>query len=759
MKHNYPIIIPLLIICCVLVSCEKVTPKEEPSNPNENLTNPNSPTEDPSNTVPTKVYPTAYFTFDGTLDDISGNDYYGYGAPEPLFVEGMISGTKALSFTKTGKQAFVIGDGIIDTHSMTVSFWAKDISEGDIFYLTSSNVDYGNKMMSLTFRDGHLKYVVKRNNNYYSNSYNSTGNFSHKPINDGMWHHIALVSDYYSLSYGNVTTSLYVDGTIMDTVTEAINMFDEKESNHCHYETGTKFVLGGENVPMMKIACLRMYADNQLNDNQIKSIYNNELNGIIEKGESIKKPTSTVDIKSGLSAFFSFDGVFHDLSGNDHFGYGIPVPSFTGGLTSDKKALSFTKTGKEAFIIGEGIIDTRSMTVCFWVKNISEGDIFYLTSTNKDYGEKMMSLTYRDGHLKYVVKRNNNYYTNQFNALGNFTHKAIDDGKWHHIALISDYNNLAYALSTTSLYIDGRIMDTVTENINPFDENESNHCHYGSGSKFILGGNNVPTMQVACLRMYDSVQLNGEQIMKIYENELNGIIEKPNHVNNPVKSININSGLTAYFPFDGNLNDVSGNDYYGYGNPEPSYTTGLTSSSKALSFTKAGEESFVIGNGLIDTKSMTISFWLKDISDGNIFYVTSSSKGNGGEEMMTLKCKDGFLKYIVCRYYNHYNSDASRCFIHRDICDGEWHHIALTSNYGQNGISVSTTKLYVDGRIMDTVTESFSEGAYDNRHFGTGTKFILGGKDVPTMKVAHLRVYDSRELNDNEIMSLYKDKH
>lgn len=235
--------------------------------------------------------------------------------------------------------------------------------------------------------------------------------------------------------------------------------------------------------------------------------------------------------------------------------------------------------------------------------------------------------------------------------------------------------------------------------------------------------------------------------------------DEPNQTETPSNGNTVTKvDPTAYFPFNGDFDDISGNDYYGYGNPEPSFTTGLTSSSKALSFTKTGEESFVVGTGLIDTKSMTISFWVRDISDGSIFYVTSSSKGNGGEEMMTLKCHGGFLKYIVCRHYNHYESDKTRCFIHSPINDGDWHHIALTSNHDPSGISVSTTKLYVDGRIMDTVTERFSEGAYDNKHFGTGTKFILGGSGVPSMQIAHLRVYNTRELNSDEIMSIYKAK-
>jgi len=228
--------------------------------------------------------------------------------------------------------------------------------------------------------------------------------------------------------------------------------------------------------------------------------------------------TSPADIvlPLGLLAYFPFNGNFNDISGNEVYGYGSPEPTFTDGVVEGAKAISFSKTAGSAFVVNDGLVDSKSMTVSFWAKNISEGDIFYVTSSNKnDGGEEMMSLTYRDGHLKYVVSRYNNHY--QFDKTGNFTHKSIEDGKWHHIALVSDYNKLNYSAVTTLLYIDGRIMDTVTEDINYFSEAEPNHAHYGTGTKFIMGGPKTPAMQIANLRVYDAKQLSADEIKTIFE--------------------------------------------------------------------------------------------------------------------------------------------------------------------------------------------------------------------------------------------------
>ncbi|MDE5871432.1 MAG: LamG domain-containing protein, partial [Muribaculaceae bacterium] len=436
--------------------------------------------------------------------------------PVPSFTEGVTGGNKALSFTKRGQEAFVVGDGIVDSRSMTLSFWIKDISEGEIFHLTSSNSNSGsNKMMRLVYRDGHLKYVVSRSNNVNS-SFNSTGNFMHMCIDDGGWHHVAIVSDYNTLKSGAVTTSLYVDGHIMDTVTEELSTYNESQETSSNFGTGTKFVLGGENTPSMKVACLRMYGETQLDRNQVAGIYNKEINGVIDQPENVKKPSSSANVKTGLTAYFTFNGNFDDISGNDYYGYGSPAPSFTEGIKVRTKALAFTKTGKEAFIVSEGVIDTRSMTVSFWIKDVSEGDVFHLTSSNSNSGSnKMMRLVYRDGHLKYVVSRSNNV-NSSFNSTGNFMHMSIDDGEWHHVAIVSDYNTLKSGAMTTSLYVDGHIMDTITEELSTYNESQASSAHFGTGTKFVLGGDNASSMKVACLRMYDSRQLTEVDVMSLY---------------------------------------------------------------------------------------------------------------------------------------------------------------------------------------------------------------------------------------------------
>ena len=265
------ILLGLLSLLCILPSCDLI--KEELGlDTGKNEEDKEQEEETPQINVNVSKEPCAYFTFDGHYKDLSGNDKYAYGNPEPTFITGPKSGTKALSFSRSNGSTVVVNDGLIDTSSMTVSFWAKDIDEGNIFWVTSSNKSQGSTaMMCLSYTKGHLRYVMNRSNNYWQ--WDDIGHFTHKSINDGEWHHIVLVSDYNRLKTNYVTTTLYIDGVLMDTVTEEYGAYNEDNANDRHFGTGTKFMIGGTNTPNMKIANLRVYDEWQMPADEIKKLY------------------------------------------------------------------------------------------------------------------------------------------------------------------------------------------------------------------------------------------------------------------------------------------------------------------------------------------------------------------------------------------------------------------------------------------------------------------------------------------------------
>lgn len=240
-----------------------------------------------------------------------------------------------------------------------------------------------------------------------------------------------------------------------------------------------------------------------------------------QKNISITAQPYTLVVTQGLYTYYKFDGDFNDATENAINGFGNNSPSFVEGIGKNSQAVKFSLTDNSSFIVPKPITDSRTLTVSFWGKDFSDGNIFYLVSSNNN--ASMFTFTMSQGSLKFLVTRYNNEY--QYSDKPAFTHPTITDGKWHHIALVSDFNNIEYATTTTSLYADGALVDTVTEYVNPFEEGTPSQASYGTGIKFIMGGNvtigrktiNGTNMSIDNFRVYNTRCLTANEIQKIYD--------------------------------------------------------------------------------------------------------------------------------------------------------------------------------------------------------------------------------------------------
>lgn len=234
-----------------------------------------------------------------------------------------------------------------------------------------------------------------------------------------------------------------------------------------------------------------------------------------------QKDSSSLVVGQGLYAYYKFDGDFNDATENAINGFGNNSPSFVEGIGEGSQAVKFSLSDNSSFIVPKPITDSRTLTVSFWGKDFSDGNIFYLVSSHDN--ASMFTFTMSNGSLKFVTTRYNNYYN--YDGETAFTHPTITDGKWHHIALVSDFNNIEYATTTTSLYVDGVLVDTVTAYANPFEEGTPSQASYGTGIKFIMGGNvtigrktiNGTNMSIDNFRVYNTRCLTANEIQKIYD--------------------------------------------------------------------------------------------------------------------------------------------------------------------------------------------------------------------------------------------------
>lgn len=228
-------------------------------------------------------------------------------------------------------------------------------------------------------------------------------------------------------------------------------------------------------------------------------------------------------------------------------------------------------------------------------------------------------------------------------------------------------------------------------------------------------------------------------------------------------SLIVGQGLYTYYKFDGDFNDATENAINGFGNNSPSFVEGIGEGSQAVKFSLTDNSSFIVPKPITDSRTLTISFWGKDFSDGNIFYLVSS---HDNASMFTFTMSNGSLKFVTTRYYNEYKYSNKPTFTHPTITDGKWHHIALVSDFNVTENSKTTTLLYVDGIFVDTVTEDvnpFEEGTPSQASYGTGIKFIMGGNvtierktvNGTNMSIDNFRVYNTRCLSANEIKQIY----
>lgn len=219
----------------------------------------------------------------------------------------------------------------------------------------------------------------------------------------------------------------------------------------------------------------------------------------------------------------------------------------------------------------------------------------------------------------------------------------------------------------------------------------------------------------------------------------------------------VSQGLYPYYKFDGDYNDATGNIQGGFSNA--AFVEGVSSNSKAIKLNKVEKTSFTVPYPIIDSEQFTVSFWGKDFEDGNIFYMLSSYQ----EQMFSLSMSGGKLKYITIARNLAVYYDQMPTFNHPSLSDGKWHHIVLVFDYSKTASYRLTTKLYIDGNMVDVVTEDNYE---INTSLGKGTKFVLGGEinlkytklPATNLTIDNFRVYSTRRLSDSEIKQIYEAK-
>ena len=207
-------------------------------------------------------------------------------------------------------------------------------------------------------------------------------------------------------------------------------------------------------------------------------------------------------------------------------------------------------------------------------------------------------------------------------------------------------------------------------------------------------------------------------------------------------SADINSGLVAYYAFEGNANDSSGNGNHGRANDNVAYTSGKFGSSASFN----GVNNYIVvphSNSLNLTSQLSLSFWFKGGGAQISYFIR---KWNSGTDITwQADLATGGIGSGIDFYVSENGTSSDRVYIRQvgqTYQDNQWHHYSATFEAG------SSINLYIDSLLVGTI-----EGNISNvQSIFSNTSNLTIGEYAGQMD--EVRIYN-RVLSEPEIQELY----
>lgn len=205
------------------------------------------------------------------------------------------------------------------------------------------------------------------------------------------------------------------------------------------------------------------------------------------------------------------------------------------------------------------------------------------------------------------------------------------------------------------------------------------------------------------------------------------------------------TGLMAYYPFNGNANDESGNGNHGVVNGASLTTDRFGNPGKAYRFNNPNH--IVVNNSNLFSNEFSVSYWFKIPSYfGQRASMSNVATPNGGFQQYW----DG-ATFSYAMGYNFIGGFSPDFFSSNQPMQqpaNNWHHVVVT--YTRLSASASQTRLYVNGDFIRTDLQSLPINFTPNAPFFIGQNHsginFEGDLD-------DIFIYN-RVLNDNEIRQL-----
>jgi len=223
----------------------------------------------------------------------------------------------------------------------------------------------------------------------------------------------------------------------------------------------------------------------------------------------------------------------------------------------------------------------------------------------------------------------------------------------------------------------------------------------------------------------------------------------------------LEKGLLAYYKFDGNAQDSSGNNNHGVEHGDINYVNGVVG--KAADFDGIDDYIRVLNRDLNQLKEFSISLYLLPIGNGGAIFNSYSWNGGTGRGLtLTINDEGGAgdpqgenrdYLWFGALFDEGWFGNQSK-FIKTKIPLGNFLHVCAVYSNGDE-------KLYINGELKSFhhVEHKFDLGNYDfliGTYFQyNGTSIVADGGRAFKGQMDELRFYN-RALNEDEINELYK---
>jgi Concanavalin A-like lectin/glucanases superfamily len=212
----------------------------------------------------------------------------------------------------------------------------------------------------------------------------------------------------------------------------------------------------------------------------------------------------------------------------------------------------------------------------------------------------------------------------------------------------------------------------------------------------------------------------------------------------------LNAGLVAYYPFNGNANDASNNGNNGTVIGATLTADRFGNANKAYSFNGTSDEIDVPNSSTLQiTANITISGWFKTTNTSHIMGIIS--KLEVADPMHSYKMEIYNCKARAEFWYNHSIPIGGFAASNDTLTNGKWHHV-LAEYDG------SFIKLFVDGQLnTETPYTGGMQTNSENLYIGWDQNSYLGDRHFEG-SIDDIRIYN-RALTEYEIQLLYNENN